>query len=96
MMNFDETPVQFATGLHVTAEQGAFQLVFWQFLQPIVATPADFEPLREQGFVPARVLTRIVLTPQVLEDAIEALRQQLQRAASRVEENNSPTLEEME
>ncbi len=86
LVGLDDTPVQFATGLHLTAEQGAFQLVFWRFLQPVIATPADFEPYRQQGYVPVHAVSRLIVTTPVLEEIIEVLQQQLARAKSRAEE----------
>ena len=76
----DEVLVQFATGMHVTNELGAFHLVFSRFTQPVFLTPADYEPYAKQGFVPADVVARVIVTPPVLEELIRVLQEQLERS----------------
>jgi hypothetical protein len=78
-----EVDVQFATGLHVTSEFGAFQLVFSRFTQPVFLSSADYEPYAKQGYVPVDVVSRIVVTPQVLEDMVRVLQEQLERSRTK-------------
>lgn len=86
MVGFDQVPAQFATGMHVTTELGAVQLVFSQFLQPVVLSEADFAVYAAQGYVPSQVIARVIVTPPVLEDIIRVLQQQLARYRDRVAE----------
>lgn len=85
-VGMDEVDVQFATGLHVTSEFGAFQLVFSRFTQPVFLSSADYEPYAKQGYVPVSVISRIMVTPLVLEEMVRVLQEQLERSRA-----NQPT-----
>jgi hypothetical protein len=79
LVEFDETPVHFVTAVHVTDEWAVFQLVFSQFMQPVVLGSVDVEAIARRGYVPARGVARLALTPALVEETIAVLRAQLER-----------------
>lgn len=92
-VGMDEVDVEFATGLHVTNEYGAYQLVFSRFTQPIFLSQADYEPYAKQGYVPVNVVSRVIVTPPVLEEMVRVLHEQLEllRSNQRTEQDGRET-----
>lgn len=60
-----------------------FQLVFGQFMEPLIMGPDDPAHLAEQGHVPVRPVARLALTPETMVQVIELLQGQLDRAGIR-------------
>ncbi len=77
LTNLSDHEAKYVNVLHVNADRASFQVTFSQFLQPIVTTTHDRRELSEQGFVPARVIARLVFTPMMMEETISLLQQQL-------------------
>jgi hypothetical protein len=65
-------------------DQQAFQVVFAQLLPPIVMSPEDEQELLQRGFVEAKAVAQLVLTPTMMEQTIQVLTNQLERFKQQV------------
>lgn len=94
LVGLDDVVPAFANLVHANNDSQSFQLIFSQLMPPLLFSPGDRQELFAQGAIPARVVARIVLTPQVLEQTIDVLRTQFERfqaaqaqLADRIEES---------
>lgn len=67
---------QYVNIVHVNNDRDVFQVVFGQATPPLVTGQEDLERLRQDGTIPGKVITRLVLTPRVFEELISVLQEQ--------------------
>ena len=77
LQDIESHRAEYANLIHCNFDRAAFQVVFAQFLQPLILSSEDAKELGERGFIPARPLTRLILTPQMVRETIELLQRQL-------------------
>ncbi len=85
----DDIPAHYVNLISSNFDQAAFQVVFAQLMPPIVMRPEDAEELTRRGFVEARALARVVLTPVMLEQTIQNLTAQLENFKRQLTEENN-------
>ena len=77
LTNLDDYEARYVNLIHVNSDRASFQLTFSQFLQPVLATPDDAERLVSQGYVPAKVIARLLFTPLMMEETISLMQHEL-------------------
>ncbi len=80
-----ETEARYANIVHVNSDLVTFQVIFSQATQPIILGPDDAKQIEEQGYIPARVVARLILTPTAFEQTIDVMQAQLKRYRQQVE-----------
>lgn len=76
----------FSNLLHVNFDRTVFQVTFSQILFPTITAPDEARALNTQGYVPAKVLARLIFTPKMVEETIQLLQKQLDSFRSQNEE----------
>ena len=79
LSGLDDRDARYVNLLNVNFDRASFQIVFSQFLQPVVTSPHDARQLAAQGYVPAKVVARLIFTPLMMEETINLLQAQLDR-----------------
>lgn len=73
LANFETVVPQYANLVHVNTDQLTIQIVFSRFLQPVVTTEEDRERWRTAGALEAEVVARVLLPPEVVDQAVQLL-----------------------
>lgn len=79
LLGLEDVEARYANLLHVNFDRAAFSVTFSQFMPPLLTGPEDARQLADQGYLPAKVVTRLVFTPLMVEQTIDLLRSQLDR-----------------
>ena len=77
VVGLDELTPQYVNILHVNNDPMAFQVVFSQYIPPLAFEPEEIKRITEQGFVEARPVARLIMTPMMVQQTIEVLTKQL-------------------
>ena len=80
-VNLDDIQPTYANFIHVLQDQYAFHLIFGQINPPIIRTDDDRQKLLQEGLA-AKVVSRLVVTPNSLRDFIDYMSVQLERFES--------------
>jgi hypothetical protein len=70
----DDLPVQFANAFTGVVGPNAAFVTIGSQVPPAVESEEDLNQLRTFGYIPVKPIVRIALTPQGLDDLIEALK----------------------
>ena len=73
----DEVPIVFSNLMMVQHEQREFILTFCQFSPPLVlgSPEAQAQQVKSMPYVPVKVVSRVGLTPERMNELIEALKE---------------------
>lgn len=93
LTDLDNVEAAYANLVQLNFDQAAFQVVFAQFLPPMVTGPDEARRLADRGYVPAKVVARMVFTPLMVEQTIELLQRQLDRYRTELAQEATGTLE---
>lgn len=77
LQNLDNVEGRYVNLVNVNHDRASFQVIFSQFMQPVILSPLDAERLAEQNFVPANVVAKLVFTPLMMEETIKLLQYEL-------------------
>lgn len=77
LIDAESLQAEYTNFIHVNFDRAAFQVIFSQFFQPLITAPDDATQLAERGYVPARPLARLVLSPLMMQQTIDILQRQL-------------------
>lgn len=77
LQNLDCVEGRYVNLVNVNHDRASFQVIFSQFMQPVILSPLDAERLAEQNFVTANVVARLVFTPLMMEETIKLLQFEL-------------------
>lgn len=93
LADLDDHEARYVNLLNVNYDRASFQVIFSQFLQPVVTSSDDARRLAGQGFVPAKPIARLLLTPLMMEETIALFELQLRRFREEHEMGLPPTPE---
>lgn len=85
IVDVDELPAQYVNVLSANHDSESFQICFAQLMQPVVTGPDDVEEIKERGHVEAHAITRLILSPGMMERTIEVLKVQVDRRKQQLE-----------
>ncbi len=74
----ENVPVHFSNFISASHDRAVFQILFGQFMQPIIASPADEQAILEKGFADVKPLVRFVFTPMMMQEMIDIFTSQLE------------------
>ena len=79
IVGYDAVEPGYANDVYVGTDGSTLNLTFMRFLPQPIYSLADAQPIVEQGYQPAQVISRIVVPPLVAERLIRLLEEGLDR-----------------
>ena len=73
----DDLEARYINLATINFDRAAFYLTVSQFPPPTITSPDDARRIAEQGYVPAQVVGKFVLTPLMVEELLSILQTQL-------------------
>ncbi len=80
----EEVRPEYSNLAHVTFDPDSFQMVFSRATQPITTSEQEKVALFERGYIPAMVVARIILAPNVIRQLSDLILKQIERYDSTV------------
>ena len=68
-----ELPASYANLVHVNFDNDVLHVLFSQLTQPVITSPQDAQDLEATGYVEARCVARLILTPKMIEETLRIL-----------------------
>lgn len=79
IVGYDAVEPGYANDVYVGTDGSILNLTFMRFLPQPIYSPADAQPIVEQGFQAAQVIGRVVVPPLIAERLIRLLQEGLDR-----------------
>lgn len=79
IVGYEDVEPGYVNDVYVGTDGSTLNLTFMRFLPQPVYTTADAQPIVEQGYQPAQVVSRVVLPPLVAERMVRLLQDGLER-----------------
>jgi len=92
----DDLEARYINLATINFDRAAFYLTVSQFPPPTITSPEDARRIAEQGYVPARVVGKFVLTPLMVEELLSILQTQMDSYRQTHLSSNTPDAPEDE